>query len=108
MPEFKDYIWLRDQWRRFRHVLVGTLSAVVILCASGLLLLHDEENPEAFFWARMALMFALVAATGVALWLWFKAGREIRNLSELASEARIELARLARESKEKKKGRQRS
>jgi len=108
LSEFKDYVWLRDQWRRFRHVLVGTLTAVLILCASGLLLLHDEEDPAAFFWARMALMFTLVAATGVALWLWFKASREIRNLSELAAEARIELARLARESKEKKRGRQRS
>lgn len=83
MPDLQDYVWLRDQWRRFRHILIGTLTAVLILCASGLVLLQDETDPEAWFWARLALMFALVASTAVALWLWVKAGREIRDLPSL-------------------------
>jgi len=52
------------------------------------LFLHDDEDPEAFFWARMALMAALIAATSVAVWLWFKAGRDIRNLSKRANSRR--------------------
>lgn len=108
MSELQDYVWLRDQWRRFRHVLVGTLTAVLVLCASGLFLLHDEADPQAWFWARMALSVTLTTSTAVALWLWFKAGREIRDLGQMATEARLEAARQARESKEQKKARRRN
>ncbi|MBT6146492.1 MAG: hypothetical protein HOH74_13735 [Gemmatimonadetes bacterium] len=107
MRDLRDYIWLRDQWRRFRHVLIGALTSVLILCTSGLVLLRDDEDPTAWLFARLALMLMLVVSTMVALWLWYKAGREIRNLSQLATEARLEAARLARESPEQKKGRRR-
>ncbi len=107
MPDLQDYIWLRDQWRRFRHILIGTLTAVLILCASGLILLHDEADPNAWMYARLALMLALAASTAVAVWLWIKAGREMRDLSLLVTEARLEAAREARETPDKKKGRRR-
>ncbi|MDA0337945.1 MAG: hypothetical protein O2782_22480 [bacterium] len=108
MSDLQDYVWLREQWRRFRHMLMGGLSAVLILCTSGLLLLRDEEDPAIWFYTRLALMIALVAATAVALWLWIRASREIRNLSQLATEARLEAARQARETNQKKKGRRSS
>mgnify|MGYP001447686057 CR=1 FL=1 len=108
MPELQDYVWLRQQWRRFRHILAGALSAVPILCASGLLLLlEDEENPRAWVYARLTLLVMLIASTGVALWLWYQASREIRDLSQRVGEARLEAAR-ARQEKDKKKGRRRA
>lgn len=67
MPNLKDYVWMRQQWPRFRHVLVGTHTAVLILCASGLLLLHDEEDPQAWIYVRLALMVLLLASTAVAM-----------------------------------------
>ena len=67
MPNLKDYVWMRQQWPRFRHVLVGTHTAVLILCASGLLLLHDEEDPQAWIYVRLALMVLLLASTAVAI-----------------------------------------
>ena len=60
MPDLEDYVW-----RRFRHVLVGTHTAVLILCASGLLLLH--EDPQAWLYVRLALMVLLLASTAVAM-----------------------------------------
>ena len=84
MPNLKDYVWMRQQWPRFRHVLVGTHTAVLILCASGLLLLH--EDPQAWIYVRLALMVLcpllaglLLASTAVAMWLLYKARREIRE-----------------------------
>ncbi|MDP7450279.1 MAG: hypothetical protein QF689_16935 [Candidatus Latescibacteria bacterium] len=106
MPDLQDYIWMRQQWRRFRHILIGALSAVLVLCASGLLL-HDPEDPARWLYPRLALMLMLSTSTAVALWLWVKASREIRTLSELATEARLEAIREAREAKERKKGRRR-
>ena len=75
MPDLQDYVWLRQQWRRFRHVLAGGFSAVLILCASGLLLLEDEENPQALVYARLALMVMPMASTVVALRPWYPATR---------------------------------
>lgn len=105
MPDLQDYVWLRQQWRRFRHVLAGGFSAVLILCASGLLLLEDEENPQAWVYARLALLVMLMASTVVALWLWYQATREIRDLSLLVDDARLEAARTRREKDDKKGGR---
>ena len=105
MPDLQDYVWLRQQWRRFRHVLAGGFSAVLILCASGLLLLQDEENPQAWVYARLALLVMLMASTVVALWLWYQATREIRDLSLLVDDARLEAARTRREKDDKKGGR---
>ena len=106
MPDLKDYVW-----RRFRHVLVGTHTAVLILCASGLLLLH--EDPQAWIYVRLALMVLcpllaglLLASTAVAMWLLYKARREIRGLAQLAADARLEAAH-TRQEKDKKKGRRR-
>lgn len=96
---------MRQQWRRFRHVLIGALAAVLVLCTSGLLLLRSSDDPTQWVYVRLSLLFMLCASTAVALWLWFKASREIRELSELAATARIEAARVAREAKGKKKGR---
>lgn len=101
MPDLEDYVW-----RRFRHVLVGTHTAVLILCASGLLLLHDEEDPQAWIYVRLALMVLLLASTAVAMWLLYKARREIRDLGQLAADARLEAAH-TRQEKDKKKGRRR-
>jgi hypothetical protein len=42
MHDLQDYVWMRQQWRRFRHVLIGALSAVLVLCTSGLLLRGEE------------------------------------------------------------------
>ena len=106
MPNLKDYVWMRQQWPRFRHVLVGTHTAVLILCASGLLLLHDEEDPRAWLYVRLALMVLLLASTAVAMWLLYKARREIRDLGQLAADARLEAAH-TRQVKDKKKGRRR-
>lgn len=98
---------MRQQWRRFRHVLIGAPSAVLVLCTSGLLLLGEEGIPEQWFYARLALMVMFGASTMVALWLWVRASREILDLGLLATEARLEAARQAREEKDKKKGRRR-
>ena len=102
---------MRQQWPRFRHVLVGTHTAVLILCASGLLLLH--EDPQAWIYVRLALMVLcpllaglLLASTAVAMWLLYKARREIRDLGQLATDARLEAAH-TRQEKDKKKGRRR-
>ena len=95
---------MRQQWPRFRHVLVGTHT--VILCASGLLLLHDEEDPQAWIYVRLALMVLLLASTAVAMWLLYKARREIRDLGQLTADARLEAAH-TRQEKDKKKGRRR-
>ena len=86
--------------------IVGTHTAVLILCASGLLLLHDEEDPQAWIYVRLALMVLLLASTAVAMWLLYKARREIRDLAQLAADARLEAAH-TRQEKDKKKGRRR-
>jgi len=65
------------------------------------------RHPEQWFYARLALMIMFGASTMVALWLWVRASREIRDLGLLATEARLEAARQAREEKDKKKGRRR-
>ena len=39
MPDLKGYVW-----RRFRHVLIGAHTAVLILCAGSLLLLHEAPK----------------------------------------------------------------
>ena len=103
MPDLKDYVW-----RRFRHVLVGTHTAVLILCASGLLLLH--EDPQAWIYVRLALMVLcpllaglLLASTAVAMWLLYKARREIRDLGQLAADARLETAH-TRQEKDNEEG----
>ena len=98
MPDLKGYVW-----RRFRHVLIGTHTAVLILCASGLLLLH--EDPQAWIYVRLALMVLLLASTAVTMRL-YKARREIRDLGQLAADARLEAAH-TRQEKDKKKGRRR-
>jgi ABC-type Fe3+ transport system permease subunit len=109
MPELQDYIWMREQWRRFRHILIGALTGVLIVCASGLVVLRAvEEAPEQWVFARVALMILLVSCTCVALWLWFKATREVRHLGELITAARLEAARKIREEKAAKKARRRS
>ena len=47
----------------------------------------------------------LMASTVVALWLWYQATREIRDLSLLVDDARLEAARTRREKDDKKGGR---
>ncbi|MEE2832374.1 MAG: hypothetical protein VYD18_08430 [Candidatus Latescibacterota bacterium] len=106
MPDLEYYVWMRQQWRRFRHVLVGTHTAVLILCASGLLLLHDEEDPQTRIYVQLALIVLLVASTVVAMWLLYRARHEICDLGQLSAGARLEAAH-TRQEKDKKKGRHR-
>lgn len=99
MPELYDLIWMRQQWRRFRHLLIGALLGVWIVCTTGLLWLRAGDDPAEWFYARLALLFLLGASSLAAVWLFVLATREIRNLGELAAEARLEAARQAREQK---------
>lgn len=95
---------MRQQWQRFRHLLVGALGGVLALCTTGLLWLRSDEDPEQWFYARLALLFLLGASSVAAVWLWALATREIRSLGELATEARLEAARQAREKKGRRRG----
>ena len=66
--------------------------------------LRSDEDPEQWFYARLALLFLLGASSVAAVWLWALATREIRSLGELATEARLEAARQAREKKGRPRG----
>jgi hypothetical protein len=93
---------MRHQWRRFRRLLSGALGVVWLLCTSGILYLPTEEDPTQWYYARMALLAMLAASTLVTLWLWARATREIRHLSQRATEARLEAARREREERRKR------
>ncbi len=79
MHDLQDYIWMRQQWRSFRHILIGALVAILVLSLSGLLLLHDDQEPARWFIMRLALLLTIAVATPLGFWV--KAGREIRDLS---------------------------
>ena len=76
------------QWKRFTRLLGGATGAVWLLCSSGIIFIGDEEDTSWFF-ARMALVAMLIGATGVSVWLFFVARREIVNLETLAMEIRL-------------------
>ena len=102
MPDLPTYIWMRQQWRTFRRVLLGALTGVLIVCASGLFFLDgsvEEEGETDWFVARASLMLLLVTSSAVTAYLYIRATLEIRSLSRLASEARLEQSRTAREKR---------
>ena len=97
---------MRQQWRRFRRLLIGAISAVWVMCTSGILILRPGDDPEAEQWmyARMALLM-LGASSLVTIWLFGRATREISQLGREATEMRLEQARKAREEKRQQRPR---
>ncbi|HCV24265.1 MAG TPA: hypothetical protein DGN59_12475 [Candidatus Latescibacteria bacterium] len=95
---------MRQQWRRFRRLLI---SAVWVMCTSGILILRPGHDPEAEQWmyARMALLIMLGASSLVTIWLFGRATREISPLGREAMEMRLEQARKAREEKRQQRPR---
>ena len=54
---------MRQQWRRFRRLLIGAITAVWIMCTSGVLYLRSEDpEVDPWFFSRMALLIMLVTA----------------------------------------------
>lgn len=98
MSDLGDILWMRNQWQRFRRLLLGAIGLVWALCTSGILVLNSED-PAQWFYTRWALLGLLTVATLVAVWLFAHATREIRSLGRLAVEARLEEARTPREPK---------
>jgi hypothetical protein len=98
---------MRQQWRRFRRLLIGAISAVWVMCTSGILILRPGDDPEAEQWmyARMALLIMLGASSLVTIWLFGRATREIGQLGREATEMRLEQARKAREEKRQQRPR---
>ena len=96
---------MRQQWRRFRRLLIGAISAVWVMCTSGILILRPGDDPEAEQWmyARMALLIMLGASSLVTIWLFGRATREISQLGREATEMRLEQARKARKAREEKR-----
>ena len=76
---------MRVQWRRFRRLLGGATGLVWLMTSAGVIFIGGEEESQ-WFYARMALMFMLVASTGVSMWLFLAARRELKSLDRLAEE----------------------
>ena len=76
---------MRVQWKRFRRLLGGATGLVWLMTSAGVIFIGGEEESE-WFYARMALMFMLVASTGVSMWLFLAARRELKSLDRLAEE----------------------
>ena len=91
---------MRLQWKRFQRLLGGATGMVWLLCCSGIIFIGGEEDTE-WFLARMSLVAMLVAATGVSLWLFIVAWRELKSLEALA----MDLRQAEREQQRKKKKR---
>ena len=88
------------QWKRFRHLLGGATGIVWLLCCSGIIFIGGEEDTS-WFLSRMSLVVMLVASSGVSLWLFIVAWRELRSLEAMA----MELREAEREEQRKKKKR---
>lgn len=101
--ELRDVAWMLVQWKRFRRVLGGATGVVWLMCCTGILLLGGGEEIQ-WFWARMSLLLMLVSATGVSIWLFITAWREMRRLRDLAAEIRIEQMKAERDKKKRKRG----
>jgi hypothetical protein len=98
--ELRDIIWMRQQWRSFRRLLIGAISAVWVMCTSGLLILRAADpEAEQWFYARLALLTMLGASTLVTVWLFAKANLEISQLGRDATDLRFAQIRKDREEK---------
>ena len=97
MPDLKDILWMRLQWKRFRRMLGGALGLVWLLCCSGIVFIGAEDDNE-WFAARMALLAMLVASSGVTVWLFIVAQRELRSLRVMADTLRLEAANAKHEA----------
>jgi len=102
MMELREIAWMLVQWKRFRRVLGGATGVVWLMCCSGIILLGDEEEIQ-WFWARMSLLFMLASSTGVSIWLFYTAWREMRELRGLAAEVRLEHMQAARDKKKRQR-----
>lgn len=99
MVDLRDVAWMRVQWKVFRRILFGATGFVWLLCSSGIILLKDDEQFQ-WFYARMSLLLMLVVSTGVSLWLFAVAWRELRHLKKMATELQLEQLRAAQEKQE--------
>ena len=90
---------MRQQWRRFRRLLIVAISAVWVMCTSGILILRPGDDPEAEQWmyARMALLIMLGASSLITIWLFGRA--HARSASRDARPRRCDWNRPARPGK---------
>jgi len=98
MVDLRDVAWMRVQWKVFRRILLAATGVVWLLCSSGIILLKDDEQFQ-WFYARMALLLMLVVSTGVSLWLFVVAWRELRHLRRVARELRLTQLRAEQEER---------
>lgn len=106
VKELRDIIWMRQQWRSFRRLLIGAISAVWVMCTSGLLILRvDDAEAEQWFYARMSLLIMLGASSLVTVWLFARATREISQLGRDATDMRLAQIRKGREEKRQQRPR---
>lgn len=97
---------MRQQWRRFRRLLIGAVTAVWIMCTSGVLYLRsDDPEVDPWFFSRMALLIMLVTASLVTVWLFARASREISQLGHEATELRLAQIRKDREERRQQRPR---
>lgn len=104
--QLRDIVWIRQQWRTFRRILIGGITAVWVMCTTGIVFLRsDDPEVEQWFYARMALLFMLGAASLVTVWLFARATREISQLGREATEMRLTQIRKDREEKRQQRPR---
>lgn len=75
------------QWKRFRRFLVGATGVVWLLCCGGVIFIGGGEEGDASEWflTRVAFVIMFIAATGVSIWLFICALKELKRLEKEAA-----------------------
>ena len=90
LADLRDITWMIRQWKRFRRLLGGATGIVWLLCCGGVIFIGggEEEAASEWFLTRVAFVVMFIAATGVSIWLFISAWRELRRLEREAQEIR--------------------
>ena len=88
LGELQDIAWMIGQWKRFRRLLGGATGVVWLLCCSGIIFIGGEGEETEWFRTRVAFVVVFFASTGVSIWLFIAAFRELRRLEREARELR--------------------
>ena len=87
MADLRDIAWMIRQWGRFRRLLSGATVIIWLLCCSGIVFIGGDDDTE-WLVTRMALVIMLLAATGVSIWLFVVACKELGRLEIEAKKMR--------------------
>ena len=103
MADLQDIAWMIRQWKRFRRFLGWATAVVWLLCCSGVIFIGGgggEEEVNEWFVTRMAFVVMFTASTGVSIWLFIVAFKELRRLAKEAEEIRQTRSRKQRRKKQ--------